>query len=119
MGWKKYKKSFNQNYNPFSSDFDSKKGLNNLATFGYAGVAEVASEALGDLGGNTTRELKRFSDDIQRGFGKMSSLGDDSLTEPEAAATRELYDPRRRSNKKKQQGSLTTGQTDTQPSLIG
>lgn len=113
-------------FNPFHDDFDGKKSLLALGTLGTSVAAEAALELTGEglkrgvedtgkMFGQTQRLLERgYNDGLTGGREKQAK------TPAQQEATRELYDPRRR----RQGGgtnfaSLTTGQFDTQPSLIG
>lgn len=51
MGFfKKIGKTFNQNYNPFSSDFNEKKALFNVLSGGAYGLQEMSIETSGEAG---------------------------------------------------------------------
>ena len=135
FSFKKMKKSFNQNYNPFSSDFDTKKALINIGTLGAAGgyemIAEATGEGLSEAGKEIGRGYENFKKDVEAGMRLSGATGDSpfssdtpSLTEAEAQGLAEVRDPRKRKGKGtgKEQGfgTLTdSGQMDSQPSLIG
>jgi len=124
---KKIGKTLSQTFNPFSSDFDSKKALMALGTLGGSAAAEVGLEASGEVLKQTGTEIGRglgnFGQDVKAGL-DLSGLTGNSPLKSEGNTEKkvsEAIDPRRRLKKGKTGtenfGTLTNNEGT--PSLIG
>lgn len=112
---------------PFSSDRKKRnKFYANILTMGASGGLEVLGEnVLKPTMKTATKEIGRglgnFGEDIQAGMSLAANNDPLGMANNAAKqeATREIYDPRRRNQKASNFGSLTSGQFESQPSLIG
>lgn len=113
--------------NPFDKDnFDPGRALLAIGTGGLsvgveAGV-ELTGEALKKAKADKVVQDSLAASGMMRNVGAGQGLTGNQpapMSKPQQEATREIFDPRRRRNSSQNFGSLTTGQFDSQPSLIG
>lgn len=109
---------------PWEDDFDLGKAAKGLLTGGLSSQLELGGEAIGEglkkgltlTGKGLGTGARIVGDGFEEG---LTGSNKKEMSKPKQEATRELFDPRRRGGKTPNFASLTQGQFNNQPSLIG
>lgn len=113
----KAKKTFNQNVNPFSSDFNEKKALFNVFTLGYYSAAENTAETAGTAGSalldSADYEIEKEEDQ------DISALGNSPSKESEEEKEKQRAAALRKGAPGRSQSVLTTQSSGSGNSILG